>query len=340
MNISTCKFWVVALLFLICQGSSDLVARTISASDVAIPVSDEMATAEGFKDDYHEMIHESLADTELHFGRSRLVRLLSQTKKVVLTFDDGPHPRTTPKILEILKKRNLKAIFFVLGIQVEKYPELVKQIYLDGHEIGNHSYNHKNFTKITDAELIEQIDKTSNLIREITGKAPRLLRPPYGAMNTKVLALAKMRNMSLVLWTIDPKDWKNKNEHIIVHNVKHQLGLTNRQRGGVLLLHDIYPSTVRALNNILDQIAINEYQITSIHEIDSKNQKFWTAADPRLLKSASFFKEFEPEITEHDLLVNMFKEEYKYQLTAMAMLKANRSGNLLMLLKDNSFASQ
>ncbi|EKD82177.1 MAG: chitin deacetylase, partial [uncultured bacterium] len=127
-----------------------------------------------------ELINDALSDSGTYYNRPQLVKLLADTRKIVLTFDDGPHPRTTPKVLEILRQRNIKAIFFVLGLQAAKYPALVKQIHDEGHLIGNHSYSHKNLAQLSEEGLRGELNRTSRLIESITGSKPAYLRPPYG----------------------------------------------------------------------------------------------------------------------------------------------------------------
>ncbi len=282
------------------------------------------------------ILNDNMAQIGGYFSRPKLLKLLGGSRRVILTFDDGPHPRTTPQILEILKRRNLKAIFFVLGLQAQKYPEIVRQIYADGHIIGNHSYGHKNLAQLSEAKLREELGRTSRLIESITGQRPEYLRPPYGAMNRNVLKVANEEGMSIVMWTIDPKDWQSKNELSVQRNVDRQLGIGGDRRGGAILLHDIYPSTVRALEPVLDRLATHEYRMTSIDKLDSSAATFWAAREPNLLRHASFRREFNPEHTGNHLLVNLLKENKKTELSPMAMLKAHRSGNLLMYLASNS----
>mgnify|MGYP000886284216 FL=1 len=281
-------------------------------------------------------IDESLADGANGFGRQQLLKLLVNTRKVVLTFDDGPHPRTTPKVLEILKSRRIRAIFFVLGLQAARYPELVKQIHEEGHLIGNHSYSHKNLAQLSESALKEELSRTSRLIESITGCRPEYLRPPYGAMNGKVLAAANQEGMKIMLWTIDPKDWLQKNEASILQQTERQLGMTNgRLRGGALLLHDIYPSTVRALEPILDRLSTYEYAVASIDNLDAANGNYWAAAAPVLSRNAGFPRRFNPEITDNQLLISLLKPQQNNLRSPMAILKAYKSGNLFVYLIKN-----
>lgn len=289
-------------------------------------------------DTEESLVNDNLAQVSGYFSRPKLLKLLGGSRRVVLTFDDGPHPRTTPQILEILRRRNLKAIFFVLGIQAQKYPEIVRQIHEQGHIIGNHSYSHKNLAQLNEEKLREELGKTSALIEKITGRRPEFLRPPYGAMNRNVLRVAASEGMGIVLWTIDPKDWQNKNELAIVRNTDRQLGISSGDhRGGALLLHDIYPATVRALDTILDRLAANEFSITAIDRLDGNSAGFWAAKDPSLLLDSVFAKTFNPEHTRNNLLICILKERQKRpEFSSMALLKAHKSGNLLLFLAKNS----
>lgn len=311
-------------------------ALLIGKDSVALEPENGMATAHYQDESEEEILDENLAEAGEFFSRPKLVKLFSQNRKVILTFDDGPHPKTTPKILDILKKRNLKAIFFVLGLQAEKYPQLLKQIALDGHEIGNHSYNHKNLAQLSEELVRQQIDRTNNLISSITGNKPRFLRPPYGALNKQLLRICQSENMNIMLWTIDPKDWQNKNEAMILHNLNRQLGLNGSCRGGAVLLHDIYPATVRALDPFLDQLAANEYQIADAGNFAGPDTfGFWAATAPRLLKNAGFTRRIDPTVLAHPLLCEIIGDKQPAEISSMGMLKANRNNELLVYLALN-----
>ncbi|EKD81407.1 MAG: Polysaccharide deacetylase, partial [uncultured bacterium] len=165
---------------------------------------------------------------------------------------------------------------------------------------------------------------------------PAYLRPPYGAMNRKVLAMARQEGMQIVLWTIDPKDWLQKNESSILHNIERQLGMASgNPRGGAVLLHDIYPSTVRALEPLLDRLATHEYRIARIDNLNAQSGNFWAAAQPKLLRNARFFRHFDPELSGHKLLISILKPQAKNQRTPMAMLKASKNGSLFAYLVKN-----
>ncbi len=275
------------------------------------------------------IIEEGVARISSHFTRPTLNKLLRQSRKVILTFDDGPHPRTTPQIIEILKRRNLKAVFFVLGIQAQKYPHLVKMIADAGHHIGNHSFSHKNLAQVSQEKLAQELEKTSRLITEITGRPPEFFRPPYGAMNRKVLQKVQQMNMKVLLWTIDPKDWQHKNAASILNSMDRQLGIKNgRLNGGAILLHDIYPSTVQALDPLLDRLAINNYTIAAIDRLESAENSFWAAIDPSIMPPHQIKKAFDLQKTGHKVLINMF-EPHKADWTAVSLIRAQKTNTLL-----------
>ena len=180
-------------------------------------------------------------------------------KKVALTFDDGPNADYTRELLEGLRERGVCATFFLLGTEVEKYPELVQQIHEDGHLIGTHSYQHVNLCNLTDEAAVEQIEKTNTLLEEITGEVPVFIRPPFGCWK-KDLDYETM--MIEVLWDIDPKDWCTSNTVVIVKRV-----LKEVEDGDIILLHDASQSSVDAALQIIDQLQEEGYLFVTVEEL-------------------------------------------------------------------------
>lgn len=152
--------------------------------------------------------------------------------EVSLTFDDGPDSVYTAKILDTLNKYGVKGTFFLLGQNVEKYPDVVKRIAAEGHIIGNHSYSHPDFVKLSDEEYHEQVTKTERLIKRLVGYEPKFMRPPYGSINEKQLAWATNRKMMIVQWTVDTLDWKTKSAQEIADKA-----VGNSFPGSVILQH-------------------------------------------------------------------------------------------------------
>ena len=270
-------------------------------------------------------------DTNL--GRTRLKNLLLNKKGVVLTFDDGPNPNTTPHILDILKKRNLKATFFVLGVQANKHPEIVKRIHDEGHIVGNHTYGHKNLAKLKQAEIKKEIEKNNILIEKITGEKPKFIRPPYGSVNKHVVEVIKELDMNMVLWTVDTRDWQSKNEKSVLKEVDRQLHISNGESiGGAILMHDIYPSTVRALDPVLDKLAANSYKVYTVNNLGNTESDFWSVKAPVICKRPLGAFHVNPEISGNKLMVSILKEKPKEKYTHMGMLKARKEGNLLVYM--------
>ena len=180
-------------------------------------------------------------------------------KKVAITFDDGPNEKYTAGLLEGLKERGVLATFFLLGTEVEKYPELVEQIYAEGHLIGTHSYQHVNLCNLTDEKAIEQIVKTNQIIEKITGECPQFIRPPFGSWKKE---LDYNITMIEVLWDVDPKDWCTNNTSCIVKRV-----VKNVKDGDIILLHDASSSSVEAALQIIDCLQAEGYQFVTVEEL-------------------------------------------------------------------------
>ena len=183
----------------------------------------------------------------------------AEKKKVAITFDDGPNPDYTPDLLKGLKERGVSATFFLLGKEVEKYPELVEQMHAEGHLIGTHSYEHVNLCNLTDEKAIEQVDKTNALIEKITGERPQFIRPPYGCWKKN---LDYKTSMIEVLWDVGPLDWKTGNSDVVVSRV-----LKNVEEGDIILLHDASASSVKAALSIIDKLQEDGYLFVTVDEI-------------------------------------------------------------------------
>lgn len=180
-------------------------------------------------------------------------------KKVAITFDDGPNPDYTEELLSGLKERGVSATFFLLGKEVEQYPEIVKKIHEGGHLIGTHAYEHVNLSNLTDAAAIEQVDKTNAAIYDITGKYPEYIRPPYGCWKCNLDYETKMIE---VLWDVDPKDWATDNSGVIAKRVIDKVG-----ENDIILLHDASESSVKAAFAIIDELGKEGYTFVTVEEI-------------------------------------------------------------------------
>ena len=174
------------------------------------------------------------------------VKCTSDDKSQIhLTFDDGPDPNTSPKILEVLKKHNKKATFFCIGEKIEKHPNIIKQIVEDGHEIGNHSYSHSNFFDFYGtSRVIKKLEKTNQLIKNITGKECNIFRPPYGVTNPNIAKAVKKLKMESVGWSIWSLDTVKDKKAVLKR-------LEKAKPGDIILFHDTKVRTVEILEEFL-----------------------------------------------------------------------------------------
>lgn len=179
--------------------------------------------------------------------------------RIALTFDDGPHPVYTPKLLDGLKERNVKATFFVVGKNIEGREDIIKRMDEEGHLIGNHTYDHVKITGLLEEEACAQITKTSELVKEITGKNTEFVRPPFGAWDKK---LECGFEMFPVLWSIDPLDWTTKNVDAVVQKV-----LSRAEENSIILLHDYYDSSVEAALKIVDALLERGFEFVTVDEL-------------------------------------------------------------------------
>jgi peptidoglycan/xylan/chitin deacetylase (PgdA/CDA1 family) len=183
--------------------------------------------------------------------------LVSTEEGVHLTFDDGPHPVATPKVLQILKSRNLKASFFLLGQNAQKYPDLVSQIHADGHLIGNHSFTHTNLLFKNKSFVRTEVLQTKQKLEELIGTHSHYFRPPYGYFDFSTLTVLRELKLSCVLWNIDSKDYKYTSHVNISNRV-----IRKTKNGSIILLHDnIETSTMIAeyLPKMLDVLLQQDF---------------------------------------------------------------------------------
>lgn len=196
-------------------------------------------------------------------GKDHMIETLStaaeEKKQIAITFDDGPNPDYTMKLLKGLKKRGVKATFFVLGEEVERYPDILKATYDDGHMIGVHSYQHVNFGQIGDAAALEQVEKTQQAIYDVTGEYTGYIRPPYGCWKKE---LDQELPMIEVLWDIDPLDWATKDADTVVQRVLQKI-----PDGSIILLHDASESSVSAALTIIDTLQKQGYEFVTVEEL-------------------------------------------------------------------------
>lgn len=182
---------------------------------------------------------------------------------VAMTFDDGPHPSNTPRLLDMLRERNIKATFYVIGRNVDLYPEITRRIVAEGHEIGNHTYTHRNMTKLGDDAVREELTKTRNAIAKATGVQPRTLRPPYGALlqNQRTWIHSEF-NYPTIMWSVDPRDWQRPGPSVVASRI-----VSGATPGAIILAHDLHAPTVDAMPATLDGLLRKGYKFVTVSQL-------------------------------------------------------------------------
>lgn len=186
-------------------------------------------------------------------------------KYLAITFDDGPHPKETEQVLDILKKHDVKATFFVAGKHVNWYSKPLIRASNEGHEIGNHTFNHPDISNLSAIQIENEILKCEEIIIKKTGKKPTLFRPPYGSYNEKKLGdIANKHGYKVVLWTtVDTKDWKNPTALSIANTI-----VNNAKNGDIILLHDYATNnTVEALDIFIPEMKKKGYKFVTVSEL-------------------------------------------------------------------------
>lgn len=183
----------------------------------------------------------------------------STGKQIALTFDDGPNPTYTTKLLDGLRERGVHATFFLLGQNVEQYPEIVRTMHEDGHLIGNHTYSHMQLTGSNGELFAEELKKTDEAIFSITGEHTEYVRPPYGIWDKKY---EQELDMLPVLWNIDPKDWCTSDAGTVITRVT-----GHAEENAIILLHDCYGSSVEAALQIIDILQAQGYEFVTVDEL-------------------------------------------------------------------------
>lgn len=178
---------------------------------------------------------------------------------IALTFDDGPHPVYTPKLLEGLKERGISVSFFVTGANAQLYPELVEQMKEDGHLIGNHTFHHVQLSKVGKEIYLQELLETNRVLEGILDENVEYVRPPFGDWNKEI---EQEVNMFPVLWDIDPLDWCSTNASLIVNRV-----LDKAEDHAIILMHDEYAPSVEAALEIVDELLEAGYEFVTVDRI-------------------------------------------------------------------------
>lgn len=185
-----------------------------------------------------------------------------EAKCIALTFDAGPSENSA-RLLDILKEKQVPATFFLLGKRhIEKYPELVERMAAEGHEVASHTWDHKILTRITPAQIRDELVRTDDAIERITGRRPTLMRPPQGRTDDEVHKICRELGLSEVLWSVTAKDYATTDSALITKRV-----LAQASRDGIILLHDLYQGTVPAVPGIIDALKERGYVFVTVPQL-------------------------------------------------------------------------
>jgi len=204
----------------------------------------------------------------------------THARLVAMTFDDGPHPTHTPALLDILKARRIRATFYVIGRNVARYPDIVKRMVDEGHEIGNHSWQHPFLSQLGSAAVLRELDRTSEAVFRAVQRIPVTLRPPYGALTkTQRAMIHKERDMPTILWSVDPEDWRRPGSSVVADRI-----VGGARPGAIILSHDIHKPTVQAMPAALDGLIDHGYRFATVSMI--LGARDWTKLRWRLPREA------------------------------------------------------
>jgi peptidoglycan/xylan/chitin deacetylase (PgdA/CDA1 family) len=182
---------------------------------------------------------------------------------IAITFDDGPSAEYTGTLLDELKKRNIKATFFMVGQCVQEFPQLVKRMVAEGHEVANHSWSHPAFGKMGDAAVRSELQRTQDAIIAACGVKPTLMRPPYGSITqAQKRWIPEEMGLQVILWSVDPLDWKKPGENVLRSRI-----VNGAADGAIILAHDIHGSTVRAMPSTFDELLAKGYKFATVSEL-------------------------------------------------------------------------
>lgn len=196
-------------------------------------------------------------------GVVTLNRVRTERLEVALTFDDGPHPVHTPVLLDILAARRARATFYVIGSLVQRYPELTRRIVAEGHELGNHTWTHPTLSRLGDANVLREIDRTQEVIWRTVGHVPVTMRPPYGAFTPRQSRMLQdQRNLPTVIWSVDPQDWRRPGSQVVAQRM-----IQGARPGAIILAHDIHGPTVRAIPAALDGLQSRGFACVTMSDL-------------------------------------------------------------------------
>lgn len=207
---------------------------------------------------------------------------------LAMTFDDGPHITNTPRLLQMLAQRHIKATFFMVGQCAAEYPEIVKRVAAEGHEVANHSWSHPNFAKMSEEAVRAEISRTQQAIFAGCGVTPKIIRPPYGSITDRERKwITGDLGLKIIMWSVDPLDWKNRNAATVARRI-----LAEAHPGSIILSHDIHATTIDAMPEVLDTLLARGMKFVTVSELLAMEKP----VAPKAAKPASSPKADAPDI--------------------------------------------
>jgi peptidoglycan/xylan/chitin deacetylase (PgdA/CDA1 family) len=198
---------------------------------------------------------------------------------IAMTFDDGPSEKLTPKLLNLLAARHIKATFFVVGQNAADHPEILQRAVSEGHEIGNHSWSHPNFGKMSDEKVRRELKTTEDAITKACGVRPTLMRPPYGSLTKRQERwIHDEFGYQIILWDVDPLDWKRPGAKVVTSRI-----VKETRPGSIVLSHDIHPGTIEAMPETLSELEAKGFKFVTVSELIAMAKP----ATPKPLPSAT-----------------------------------------------------
>ncbi|MGA0853995.1 MAG: polysaccharide deacetylase family protein [Luteolibacter sp.] len=251
-----------------------------AASCTAAPPLPSKPTARRFSPDAYQNRGPVPRNPELslnsNFSRSAgitFTRVPVNGKFIALTFDDGPHPSNTPRLLQILRQRNVKATFYVVGRSVNLYPQILRQTVYEGHEIGNHSQTHRLLSKLSDSEVIDELRRCRESVAQASGATMRTMRPPYGGLLQRQRELVHSTfGYPTILWSVDPLDWKRPGVGVVSSRL-----INGASDGGILLAHDIHAPTIDAMPATIDSLLRRGFKFVTVSQLIAMKSEASTA---------------------------------------------------------------
>lgn len=190
-------------------------------------------------------------------------RVPMEGKFVALTFDDGPHSQNTPRLLDLLAARNVKATFYVIGRNVDLHPGIVRRTVAEGHEMGNHSQTHRLLSQLSDADVFSEMQRCEDAIGRASGVRPRTMRPPYGGLTQRQRQLVHNQfGYPTILWNVDPLDWKRPGPSVVAQRM-----ISGANPGAILLAHDLHSQTVDAMPQTVDTLLRQGYKFVTVSQL-------------------------------------------------------------------------